>query len=141
VFRMLPGEIWFLDVTQVHGAAALSDQQRVHLIVDFADFTDDEELVDLQQGSRTDTIPPDAVIERPPLSQDERAALHELAGVIDAVNLQEIFGIVAKKHYRRDGGPDFFWSTVDEIARRLVDDALRERIASLRAHFLITRGE
>jgi hypothetical protein len=54
-----------------------------------------------------------------------------LSGVVDEENLMEVFGIVVRKSYRRDGGEKFAWDAMTEIARSSGDSALAARIDEL----------
>lgn len=134
VFRMGFGEVWFLDVTRVHSAAVLSTRPRVHLILDFTDADRLTELPPTEPG-----VPPEKLVSRPPLSEVDRAELLTLASVVDADNLTEVFGIVIKKHYRRDGGEDFVWDTMSRIAARSGDPAVQEAVRELHGHCVMTR--
>jgi hypothetical protein len=136
VFRMRVGEVWVLDVSRVHGAAALSPEMRVHLILDLADVDPAGLGMDGTAG-----IPEDSVVPRPPLPEAERLALQDLARVVDLDNLQDVFGIIAKKQYLYDGGDDFFWQIVGGIAKEVADPAMAARLAELETHFVLSRAE
>ena len=139
VFRMGLGEVWFLDVTQVHSAAVLSENRRVHLILDFAD-ADRDQLVSFPTHTAPG-VPDHAQVNRPPLGDHERAELLSLASVVDLDNLTEVFGIVIKKHYRHDGGANFVWDTMAEIGRRSGDTAVAGRIGELHEHCVSNRAQ
>ncbi|HKF76401.1 MAG TPA: aspartyl/asparaginyl beta-hydroxylase domain-containing protein [Candidatus Dormibacteraeota bacterium] len=139
VYRMLPGEVWSLDVTRLHSAAVLSGTRRVHLILDFADVPDDDLLRFAR--ARSAGIPEHSLVERPPLSDGQRDALLGLSGVIDCENLKEVFGLVIRKHYRRDGGQDFVWTTMRAIARASGDAEVGARIEELFRHCTLEREE
>jgi L-proline cis-4-hydroxylase len=127
VYRMNAGESWFLDASRVHGAGVLSKFRRVHLILDLADVARDEML-------RFDTtlpagIPESAIRRRPPLSEREQNAILALSSIVDLDNLSEIFALVIKKDYRKDGGPNFVWRTMKEIAKLSGNQAVVTKIA------------
>ncbi|WP_167472913.1 aspartyl/asparaginyl beta-hydroxylase domain-containing protein [Nocardia arthritidis] len=138
VYRMKPGEVWFLDATQVHTAAALTTLSRMHLIVDFNDVQDRSELLNID-ALEEEGIPLSSIVVRPPLSNAERLALHSLAALITEANILDIFGIIAKTHFRRDGGEDFFWNTVGEIEDQLDDRDLAKRLDELRVYYVMDR--
>lgn len=138
-YRMFFGEIWSLDVSQMHSAAVLSDTRRIHLIMDFADVPDGALL-------RTEQIPCDGIPEghevvRPVLCDREREAIGALSGVVDAENLAEVFGIVIRKNYRRDGGDRFAWDAMTEIARSSGKSAIAARIDELYTLCMLERNE
>jgi hypothetical protein len=140
VYRMAAGEVWFLDVTRVHSAAALTDELRLHLIVDFTDVDDHAELVGIETSDER-VIPPSSIVHREPLSGTQRQALLSLADALDSDNLRDVFSIIAKKHFRYDGGNDFFWDTVGKIRDRLADRALAAHLAELHDYFVCQRAE
>jgi hypothetical protein len=136
---MKAGEVWFLDVREVHSAAVLSDLRRVHLILDFTDAESMGDLVELHP--EYEGIPQDSVCDRPPLGEEESEHLLALAGVLDMDNYRDVFGILIKKQYRRDGGKDFFWRTVEEIAGRTTDATVAEHVRGLARYYLMERAE
>lgn len=139
VFQMAAGEVWFLDVTKVHSAANLSDELRLHLIVDFVDTEDHDELLTL--GTEAERVIPDSrVVHRPPLPDAARQALYGLADVVDPGNLREVFGLVAKAGFQYDGGENFFWRTIAGIRDRVADPAMAARLAELDDYFLCARA-
>ncbi|MYT32057.1 MULTISPECIES: aspartyl/asparaginyl beta-hydroxylase domain-containing protein [unclassified Streptomyces] len=130
VYRMKEGEIWSIDVTKPHSAGVLGSTRRVHLLIDMADATDINDLFrcDVEMSG---AIPVASLCRRPALTAPERAGLLGLAQVIDEENLTEVLGLVIKKHYRKDGGPDFVWSTMTEIARRSNDERVVQRVTGI----------
>ncbi|UKD58032.1 aspartyl/asparaginyl beta-hydroxylase domain-containing protein [Amycolatopsis sp. FU40] len=139
VYRMAEGEVWFFDAAQVHSAASLSSTPRVHLMLDFTDQESDEPLVKLPY--RVDGgIPADRVERRPPMSEEERAELLGLAPLITMDNYRDVFSIVIKKHFRADGGDDFVWRTMREIARAGRDPAVAARIDEMQRYFTLERS-
>ncbi|MER6124315.1 aspartyl/asparaginyl beta-hydroxylase domain-containing protein [Streptomyces sp. NPDC001795] len=140
VYRMKVGEVWFLDASREHGSAALSAETRIHLIVDFTDEAGDTGLV-RGAGEEPVSIPQSHLVHREPLSDEERAGLYSLASIVDRDNLKDVLGIIAKKHYRRDGGDGFFWNTVDALVERIPDRELAKHVAGLREYFLLDRTE
>jgi len=132
VFRMLPGEVWSIDLEELHSAVVFDQTRRLHLILDFRDAPSIEGLVTLPTTGRTG-IPSDHIVERPPLSSIEEQALIELSRVVDADNFTDVFGTVIRKQFRRDGGDDLAWRVMREIAARSGDDLVRERVRVLDA--------
>lgn len=139
VFRMKAGEVWFLNVREVHSAAVLSDLRRVHLILDFTDVADTSDLVALRPEHHG--IPRDSLCDRPSLTEEEYERLLALAGVVDMDNYRDVFGILVKKQYRRDGGKNFFWGTVEEIANRTDDTTVADHVRELGRYYLMERAE
>ena len=140
VYRMRKGEVWFLDASQIHSVAVLSATDRVHLMLDFVNVPSAKPLITI--GSRSDDagIPEDRTVKRPPLTNADRASLLRLAAVMTMETVSEIFSIVIKKHYRYDGGDDFVWNTMIDIARASADTAALRHVEDLRRYFTVERS-
>lgn len=140
VFRMKVGEIWSLDVTKIHGAAVLSEVRRIHLILDFRDPAESADLLRQPTGEAAG-IPQQSICSRPPLSDRERDTLLAMSSIVEIANLRDVFGIVTKKHYTKDGGEDFVWRTMIEIGRRSGNSLVDEMIRSLHTYYALARAE
>jgi hypothetical protein len=139
-YRMLPGEVWSLDVSRMHSAAVLSEIRRVHLMLDFADVPSHALL--RIEPSPAGGIPEANKVMRPPMSDAEREAILALSGVVDMENLTSVFGIVIRKHYRRDGGANFAWDAMREIARRAsAEPEVAARVEHLYKLCMVDRDE
>lgn len=139
VYRMRAGEVWFFDSSRIHSAASFSEEPRIHLMLDFSNVDDVAKLVALAPAGEAG-IPEDSVCAREPLTGRERDSLLSLAAVIDEDNYRDVFSIVIRKHYRKDGGEDFVWSTLHEIARRSGNEAVARKIDDMHRYFLIERS-
>jgi hypothetical protein len=140
VYRMREGEIWFFDASAIHSVVSLSDKPRTHLIFDFVDQPGTGPLVTVPAEGAGTGIPANRVVARPPLSDAERAALLGLANVLTIDNVREVFSIVIKTHFRRDGGDDFAWSTMFELARDCKDPAVLPHILELHRYYTLERS-
>lgn len=140
VFQMRKGEIWFLDASQIHSVAVLSDIPRVHLMFDFVDVPSTKPLITVDGARPEDGIPADRTVNRPPLREDDYMQLIALADVLALNTFNEIFSIVIKRHYQYDGGDDFVWDTMIAIARAARDPELLAHAHELRRHFTLDRS-
>lgn len=140
VYRMREGEVWFFDASRIHSVASMSDQPRIHLIVDFVERPDAGGLVTVDQAGTGGGIPAQATVNRPPLPDAQRAALERLAEVLTMDNVSEVFSIIVKKHFRYDGGDDFAWETLTGIARHCADPAVLPHIKELRRYYTLERS-
>lgn len=139
VYRMGAGEVWFVDVSRLHGAAVLSTIRRVHLILDLADVDQSEVL--RFPTMQTDGIPESSIRHRPALTDREREAILALSSIVDLDNLSEVFALVIKTDYRKNGGPNFVWQTMKEIARLSNKEAVTTKIAEWYKHCVMEREE
>jgi hypothetical protein len=140
VFRMRKGEVWFLDASEIHSVAVLSDQERIHLMLDFVDVPSAKPLITVEGRSADAGIPADRTVGRPPLTDAGRAQLLRLSDVMTMETINEIFSIVIKKHYRYDGGDDFVWNTMIDIARASGDPAALRHVEELRRYHTMERS-
>ncbi|MEU4160017.1 aspartyl/asparaginyl beta-hydroxylase domain-containing protein [Actinoplanes sp. NPDC026670] len=140
VYRMRKGEVWFLDASEIHSVAVLSDEERIHLMFDFVDVPSDKPFTAVGDTSADGGVPQDRTVQRPPLSGADRAALKALAGLLTMETVNEIFSIVIKKHFRYDGGDNFVWTTMIDLARASADPAILPHIESLRRHYTLERS-
>jgi hypothetical protein len=136
IYRMRVGEVWALDATEIHSAAVLSDLQRVHLALDFADVADTEDLFRFDPAD-SHGIPESSTVTRPELSATERDAILGLAKVINKDNMLDIFGIVIKRHFRADAGADYVWDTMKSIGRMADDPQIQSWIDKFYEHCVL----
>lgn len=139
VYRMKFAEAWFFDASSIHSAASFSEQSRVHLLLDFADVRDAGKLVKFKPDEQAG-IPRDSICSRPKMTEAERASLLSLADVIDLDNFKDVFSLVIKKHYRKDGGPNFIWDTMTSIAEASRNPAVSLKVRELHEYFLLKRS-
>jgi Aspartyl/Asparaginyl beta-hydroxylase len=140
VYRMLLGEIWFLDASAIHSVAVLSNEPRIHLMLDFVDQPSSKPLITVNGESEDAGIPARSTVQRPPLGEAEHTALLRLADVLTMDTFSEIGSVVIKTNLRRDGGEDFVWNTIVDIARASNDPALLRHATELRTHFTLERS-
>lgn len=139
VYRMRFGEVWFFDSSSMHSAASFSEEARVHLMLDFAGVQDAAEMVRLKRNGREE-IPQDSIQPRSPLTDEERTTLLSLSTLIDIDNYRDVFSIVIKKHYHKDGGENFIWDTLLKIAAFSNDQAVASKIKEMHEYFLVKRS-
>lgn len=140
VFRMRKGEVWFLDASEIHSVAVLSNQPRVHLMFDFVNTPSTKPLITIDGDGPDAGIPDERTVERPPLTDADRSDLLRLADVLTMDTVNEIFSIVIKKHFRYDGGDDFVWNTMIAIAGASKDAAVLRHTDELRRYYTLERS-
>ncbi|HSR68628.1 MAG TPA: aspartyl/asparaginyl beta-hydroxylase domain-containing protein [Acidobacteriota bacterium] len=139
VYRMRAGEAWFFDASCPHSAASFSQDKRVHLMLDFSDVDDGRKLLRFMPEKEAG-IPTDSICTRRPMSSREHDSLLTLSGVIDLDNYRDIFAVLIKRHYRRDGGDNFIWKTFLKIAKASGNRDLYQKACELHRYFLIERA-
>jgi hypothetical protein len=143
VYRMLPGDVWFLDVARPHAVASLTNEPRTHLIFDFVGKPGDGPLMKVTEANAGDDagIPASRRVERPPLTDADRASLMRLADVLTMDNFFEVFSIIIKKHFRADGGDGFMWDTFTAVAGACHDPGVLPRTLELRRYTMLDRAD
>jgi hypothetical protein len=102
VFRMRPGEVWFLDAASIHAAANFSVTSRESLCVDFVfDGPFHERDIFADQTLYQPRIQPE-IPQRPPLDPQFHKHLHALGAVINAQNFKDILFLLSKTHFTAD---------------------------------------
>lgn len=139
VYHMDVGDVWVLDASRVHAAAVLSDRPRVHLMLDFTEVDDLAALARFG-WSLDGLVPAGRIREREALKPEEYQALLRLADVITVETWREVASIVVKTHFRKDGGDEFVWRTLEDIAARCPEPAVQALIAERKRFFLMERS-
>jgi L-proline cis-4-hydroxylase len=140
VFRMKKGEVWFLDASQIHSVAVLSNEPRVHLMFDFVNVPSARPLITMESKNKGIGIPDDRTVKRPSLTEAGHLNLLRLADVLTMDTFNEIFSIVIKNHFRYDGGGDFVWNTMIAIARASANPEALAHAEELRRHYTLERS-
>lgn len=139
VYRMRAGEVWYFDASRIHSVVSFAEEPRIHLIFDFADRPGAGSLVTVPGEPEGAGVPAASAVDRPQLSDAERAALARLADVLTMDTFSEIFSVLVKKHFRRDGGEHFVWDTLTALARACPDPAVLPHTQELRRYFTLER--
>lgn len=140
VYRMRQGDVWFLDASQIHTVAALSSRPRIHLIFDFVNMPGTGPLTSVAGAREEAGIPADRIVQRQRLTDAERAHLSSLADVLTIDTFSEIFSIVIKTHFRRDGGDGFAWDTMIALAQASHDLAVLPYALELHRYLTLERA-
>jgi L-proline cis-4-hydroxylase len=140
VYQMREGEVWFLDAALIHSAASLSNEPRIHLMLDFVNRPSPARLTTVDGATADAGIPPGRIVARPRLTDADRADLLRLADILTMDTFGEVFSIVIKKHYRYDGGDDFVWHTMTMLARGSKDPAVLPHTLELLRYFTLERS-
>lgn len=139
VYRMRFGEAWFFDAATMHSAASFSDDNRIHLILDFEDVDDPYKLILFDRDKRAE-IPQESIGARTDLTAAERESLLSLSSVIDMDNYKDIFSMLVKKQFRKDGGDNFVWDTFMKISMSSSNQDVKAKVSELHQYFMIARA-
>jgi hypothetical protein len=138
IYQMKRGEVWFMDATKTHTAAAFSRQDRLHLILDFTEVEGiDTVLRHPLAGPRV--LPPENRVPRKPLEPGEKEAFLALARVIDLVNYRDVMSLLIKKYFTTDLTAETVFDWLADIARLSGNRAVLDRVEEYREKCLIRR--
>jgi hypothetical protein len=140
VFRMRPGEVWFLDAASVHAAVNFSTASRQAICVDFVfdePFADRDVFADpklYQPGIRPDTPA------RQPLAANFQEHLLALGRVINADNVKDILFLLSKIHFKTDVSISAAYDWLVTVCRASGDDALVAKAEDVRRYMIEKRA-
>jgi hypothetical protein len=140
VFRMRPGEVWFLDAASVHAAVNFSTASRQSICVDFVfdePFEDRDVFADpkLYQPDIRPDIPA-----RQPLVANFQEHLLALARVINADNFKDILFLLSKIHFKTDVSISATYDWLVTVCQASGDDALVAKAENLRRYMIQKRA-
>jgi hypothetical protein len=138
VYQMKVGEVWFIDAAKVHTAASFSTQDRLHLILDFAQG---EETAAFIKGplNLEGVIPEDSIVQRVPLSAADKEAIASLHKVIDRDNYKDLLALLIRKYFRTQFSASTVFDWLLSLVEQAGDRALLEEIRRHVDYFLIER--
>lgn len=139
VFRMRPGEVWFLDAASVHAAVNFSTESRQSICVDFVfdgPFEDWEVFTDPK--TYRPAITPETPF-RKPQEADFTERLRALAGVIDHDNFKDVLFLLSKVHFRTDVPITDTYDWLVEVCKGSGDDTLVHKAENLRRYMVEKR--
>jgi L-proline 3-hydroxylase-like protein/aspartyl/asparaginyl beta-hydroxylase len=126
VFRMRPGEIWFLDASRLHSATNFSDQRRLNLCLDFELYDAPIESV-FKTSVRTDDLPAPELVKREPLDDVFLAGIHALAAMLNLRNYRDAVGLLSKVPFYRNAGLASFFDWLIAISDDARDPILGDK--------------
>lgn len=140
VYQMKVGEVWFIDATRVHSAASFSQQDRLHLILDFAHGDATSPLSNVTWNPNG-SIADESIARRAPLTAADEEAISSLHTIIDQDNYRDILALLIRKYYRTDFTASFVFDLLLRVAEKSGNRALYEEIKGHADYFLINRQQ
>jgi hypothetical protein len=137
VFRMKPGEVWFLDAKQVHAAANLSTLPRLFICLDFA--FDDSRFhpsdIFVEKSNYRPGLRP-YFLDRPHLPASFLEDLAHLRFACMPSALSELFVLLSKLHFSYESMPSEVFDWLEYVVGLSGDPSLIERVRLLRRHMI-----
>ena len=137
VFRMRPGEVWFLDAAIVHSAANFSSRSRWFLCLDFFLPPHSNPAVIFQSSSRISWDVDHAYIRRQPLSAEHRAEIvTAVAVLLGEETIKDVAHSLSKLHFRYEIPVAACYDMLSEAAARVDNPRITRAVAAM-VDFLI----
>jgi hypothetical protein len=110
VFHMRAGEIWYLDVMQVHAACNAAPEPRLSLVLDF-----ELDGAPLESALRpgVGAAPPPLVVARPPLEDGFDQGVRALGRLVAPDSFRDIVQLLSRVHFHRDAPAGRFFDWLD----------------------------
>ncbi|MFE9581385.1 aspartyl/asparaginyl beta-hydroxylase domain-containing protein [Nocardia sp. NPDC006044] len=99
VFRMRPGELWYLDAAAVHSAVNFSTVSRQSICVDFVLDADRDEAAIFRERGTYDRDAQPEIRQRRTFTGAHEQRLLGLTPVVDRRNFKDILFLLAKVHF------------------------------------------
>jgi len=133
LYRMAPGEIWYLDGSKPHSGICTARSKRVHVVLDFDPQSNI--LAPLRQPRPEDHR--QALSKREGrLGLEQLAAIQQLSELITSRNLLHVLDTLGALHFDYEASSDAVYEWLDDIAVAANDRKVCSRAAALRRSYL-----
>lgn len=135
VFHMRQGEVWYLDVSNIHSACNLSETPRISLVLDFC--LDGQPLeTALKNPERCKPAPQPMMIEREPVDEDFLQTIASMKHVINRVNYRDIVLFLSRVHFYKDVSLGVFFDWLIGICEGVEDKFLLEKSLNFKEYMM-----
>lgn len=138
VYHMNVGEVWYINASKIHSAASFSNQNRMHLVLDF-EYTDVLGDILLAVYDKKPSIPVESILQRKKVSQQDINNIYALHSLVDSHNFFDIFAIVIKQYFKSAITAVKVYEWLKEVALRSDNSKIIEKVYYWEAHCLRTR--
>lgn len=138
VFHMRQGEVWYLDVSNVHSACNMSESPRISLVFDFC--LDGQPLESaFRHPTRHRPRPEPMMIEREPLDDEFLKTIASMRHVINRVNYRDIVLFLSRVHFYKDVSLGVFFDWLIGMCEGLEDKSLLEKSINFKEYMINNR--
>lgn len=135
VFHMRQGEVWYLDVSNIHSACNLSETPRISLVLDFClDGQPLETALKHPPGDDVDLRP--LMIEREPVDDNFLKTIASMKHVINHANYRDIVLFLSRVHFYKDVSLGVFFDWLIGICEGVEDKSLLEKSVSFKEYMM-----
>lgn len=130
VYQMRLGEVWHIDATRAHSAASFSQQDRLHLILDFAKSTEMDACLKIPIKSQG--IASENIFYRQKISPATlETCMQHFADLIDHHNFNNILTLLIKLHFTKTISANEVFQYLLSIVKQSNDATLITRAENL----------
>jgi hypothetical protein len=138
VFHMRQGEVWYLDVTNIHSACNLSESPRISVVLDFClDGQPLESAMKYPERCRPDYQP--MMIEREPVNEEFLRTVASMKHLINPVNYRDIVLLLSRVHFYKDVSLGVFFDWLIGICKEAEDESLLEKSINFKNYMVNQR--
>ena len=138
VFHMRPGEVWYLDVSNIHSACNMSESPRISLVLDFC--LDGQPLEStFRHPKRHRPHPEPMIIEREPMDDEFLKTITSMRHVINRMNYRDIVLLLSRVHFYKDVSLSVFFDWLIGICDGLEDKFLLEKSINFKEYMIKNR--
>lgn len=135
VFHMRQGEVWYLDVSNIHSACNLSETPRISLVLDFC--LDGKPLeTALKHSPRDEADLRPMMIEREPVDENFLRTIASMKHVINHANYRDIVLFLSRVHFYKDVSLGVFFDWLIGICEGVEDKTLLEKSLSFKEYMM-----
>ncbi len=135
VFHMRQGEVWFLDVSNIHSACNMSETPRISLVLDFC--LDGQPLeTALRHSPRNEADLRPMMIEREPLDDNFLKTIASMKHVINHANYRDIVLFLSRVHFYKDVNLGAFFDWLIGICEGVEDKSLLKKSQSFKEYMM-----
>lgn len=107
VFHMRVGEVWYLNVSEIHAACNASDAPRLSLVLDFV--VDGLPLESVFRIKPRAPLPEPEIIHRPPLDPEFDKQIESLGSFLSDESFRDVAQLLSRIHFYRQAPAGLFF--------------------------------
>jgi hypothetical protein len=138
VFHMRHGEVWYLDVSNIHSACNMSEQPRISLVLDFCLNGQPLETAFKRPECHQSRLEP-MMIEREPADEEFLKAIASMKHLVNRTNYKDIVLFLSRIHFYKDVSLSVFFDWLIGICEGVEDEFLLEKSVNFRDYLINNR--
>jgi len=137
VYQMKVGEVWYINASRAHSAASFSNQDRLHLVLDFDSLQPIESITKFSLEAQG--IPLQNTIQREKITEETNKTIESFASIINNYNFNDIFTILIKLHFTKEVSANDVFTFLFEIVNKSKNTSLIEKTKDMYLYYMKER--